>query len=502
METDVNHEDNELAPIPGWDETLPRLTCRARQAYVQTALDRMLRQPLAVHRRLGSVCVIAFELIAFVSRRGVLSIARHDRGLLMDAENAPHDCIDELPVRPTVEGVQKIAILAIAQEAARSLGEWAGEPVDLRGIDQSDWTEYTGIGNEFNNLWTEAAEAVNRIPVAKWRSIAVSIPRLLGLDLALVKASRAAQLGDLSAMEIYHHALASGLQNLRDEETTPHVLVAHILCASHASTAFRAHLETDAKWFQRELQQGGVTPLGWRLLLDSPIGYWRRAFRSGGYDLQLTRLHLLVGQKLSPPRLPPSDFVGSAHDIAWLHELGDNVRHVPPQVWRTLVALHGEAPDVCKEVLGDILPWAASVGSRMPASLRQAGFRTLEQHALSFLLDHVPVEPATRPCLIQHRYQEHEGHAQELITEEAVHLVGRMMSNCLPILWPEIKAGRMRVFFAVWREQRMVIGLRPNPEGSGWGVDQLEGRRRRRIRKEGRAFAERLCATLQSPEPP
>ena len=478
------------------DISVPRMTSRARRAYLQVALDRCLQHPFQVHRRLGSVCVVVFGVIAFVNRRGMVSIARHERGLLIDLEAAPHDCIDELPVRPTAQGAQAIATQAIIHDAARSLGEWAGEPVDLRSLDQSDWSDYAGTGHEFDNLFAEATQLVDAIPSAKWRAIAVAVPRLLGIDLALVKASRAAQLGALSALEIYHHAHRCGLQHLRDDEATPQVLVAHILCATHARPLFMANLQTGAMWLQRELQQEGVTPLGWRLLLDSPIGYWRRAFRSGGYDLQLTRLTLLVGQKLSPPRLPPLEFAAAAHDIAWEHELGDRMRHVPPQVWRTLVALHEETPAVCKEVMGEILPWASSVGAGMPAPLRQAGYRTLEQHALAHLLDHVPDAPVAIPRPTIHRYQEQEGHARELVTAEAVTLVGRMMGNCLPILWPEIQAGRMRAFFGVWREQRIVIGLRPNPEGPGWRVNQIEGRRRKRVRKEGWAFAERLSETL------
>ena len=115
---------------------------------------------------------------------------------------------------------------------------------------------------------------------------------------------------------------------------------------------------------------------------------------------------------------------------------------------------------------------------------------------MAYLLDHVPDAPVAIPRPTTHRYQEQEGHARELVTAEAVTLVGRMMGNCLPILWPEIQAGRMRAFFGVWREQRIVIGLRPNPEGPGWRVNQIEGRRRKRVRKEGWAFAERLSETL------
>ena len=486
-------------PASGFDDSvLPTMTCRARKAYLEAALEQCLRQPFQVHRRLGSFCVVVFGVIAFVNCRGAVSIARHEQGVLMDVDTAPDECVEELPVRPTVQGIRTIAALAIVREAARALGAWAGEPIDLRSLDQSDWSDFVGKGEEFDNLFAEAAQLIEAIPSFKWRAIAVAVPRLLGIDLALVKASRAAQLGDLSALEIYHQAHRCGLQHLRDDEATPQVLLAHILCASHARPSYMPDLQTGAAWLQRELQQEGVTPLGWRLLLDSPIGYWRRAFRSGGYDLQLTRLSLLIGQKLSPPRLPPLEFAAAAHDIAWEHELGDRIRHVPPQVWRTLVTLHEESPAVCKEAMAEILPWAAQVGFCMPAPLRQAGYRTLQQHALAYLMDHMPDAPVATHSPTGHSYQEQEGHVRELVTAEAVTLVGRMMGNCLPALWPEIQAGRMRAYFGVWREQRIVIGLRPSPDGAGWRVDQIEGRRRKRVRKEGWAFAERLCAWLSS----
>lgn len=489
-------EDTALAATDIDDIALPRMTRRARRAYLQVALDRFLQQPLSVHRRLGSVCVVAFGLIAFVNRCGMLSVARHDRGVLSDMDTAPDDCVEELPVRPTAQGVRTIATLAIVQEAARALGEWAGEPIDLRSLDQSDWTDFAGTADGANNLWAEATAAVDAIPAGKWRSIAVAIPRLLGLDFGLVRASRWSALGGMSAMDAYQHARALDVQRVAADKAVPRALVAHCLAVTYERRRLRRlpDLEAVARWLRGKLREGGVTPRGWRLLLDSPLPYWRCAFRRFGYDLDFTTLSLLIGQQLSPPRLPKPAFTWLVHEILWQADLAGRVRNIPPQVWRTLVAQFESAPADRKEYLADLLPWAAAVGLRMPASLRQAGFRTLEQHAIAHLLDHG--EPALGTPRFSHRYEEHEGYAQELAGEEAVCLVGRMMGNCLPTLWPEIEAGRMRVFFAVWREQRIVIGLRPNPAGAGWNVDQLEGRRRRRVRKEGRAFAERLCQSL------
>lgn len=473
------------------------LAPRARQAYLQAALDALLAQPLVAFRRERSVCVVAFGRLAYVNSNGSLSVAWHDGGVLTDVDTALDEAVEELPVRPTVAGVQKLAALALVRHTARWLSDWAGEPVDLRSLDQSPWSEHANSSALQDTLWDDAQRAVQAIPASRWRAIAMAVPRTLGVDLRLVKASRAAMLGDLSPLEAYHHAQALGLQSLASDDPTPAVLRAHILSATYASSTPGTDLTRHARWFRRELQQAGVTPLGWRLLLESPIGYWRHAFRSGGYDLQLAALCLLVGQSLSPPRLPPLAFVAEANDTAWLHDLGDSLRAVPPQVWRTLVALHEQAPSRCTGVLGEILPWAAATGSRMPASLRQAGFRTLEQHAIAYLFERAPSHPVAPEARPPARYEDAEGYAQELTTEEAVSAVGRMMGNCLPQLWPEVETGRMRVFFAVWRGQRLVIGLRAKPGGrAAWELYQAEGRRNRRLPKDGTVFVERLCESL------
>lgn len=460
------------------------LEAQARRAYLAQALDELLAQPTEVYARGNAICVVVFGRIAYINRNGSLSVALHDRGVLLEQEGV-EPAIDDLPVRPTIDGIRQLAQIAIVHRAALALAARRGAPLDLRTYATRDW-EQSGPRQD-EALLEDAARAVNGIAKARWRHIADSIPAALRLDPELRRASRWIGLGQMTALE--------GYQLLRSSDLRPQSLVAgnrtlaaHVLSAGLVEGRPATDLAPAIHAFRSRLTKAGVTNQGWKVLLDSPLGYWKGLHANACYDVELTASALQIGQKLLPPCMPAPGLARAARDTCWAQERPDLLRRVPPQVWRTLAAQYAARPKPTVDDVAEVVLWASTLGSSMDKSLRSAGYETLLRHAFTHGLMAVAGSEG-----IGRQFFEEGAQAVELTTHDSVAHVARIMRNCLESLWPQVDAGDLRVFFGLLDHQRVVFSLERCGYGGDWEVKEVQVRGGRRGTPRVGAFAQRVC---------
>jgi hypothetical protein len=460
------------------------LEAQARRAYLAQALDELLAQPIAVYARGNAICVVVFGRIAYINRNGALSVALHDRGVLLEREGV-EPAIDDLLVRPTLGGIRQLAQIAIVHQAALALASRRGAPLDLRTCATQDWEQSGDRQDEA--LLEDAARAVSALAKARWRRIADSVPAALRLDPELRRASRWVGLGQMDALEEY--------QLLRSADVRPQglvagdrTLVAHALSAASAEGRPAVDLASAIHALRSRLAQAGVTAQGWKLLLDSPLGYWKGLHANACYDLELTASALHIGQKLLPPCMPAPALARAARDTCWAQERPDLLRRVPPQVWRTLAAQYATRPKPTADDVTEIVLWASTHGSGMDKSLRAAGYDALLRHAFTHSL-----MVAAGSEALGRQYVENGTQAVELTTHDSVAHVARIMRNCLESLWPQIEAGDLRVFFGLLHHQRVVFSLERGGYGGDWEVKEVQVRGGGRGTPGVGAFAQRVC---------
>lgn len=454
---------------------------KARRDYLANALDEVLERPLSVHTNGSATCVVLFGRMAFVHRNGIVSIALHDRGLLLDPEGTD-PAVDALPIRPNLQGIQRVAQMAIAEQAGRALAVRRGSLLDLRSSAVGDWEV---SANQDERLMEDALHAVQCLPTALWWRIASTLPSAISMEPALRRAARWVALGQMEPREAYQQLHATAVN---PEALTPceRLLAAHALSASVAEGKVHGSLEAAVRWLHERLKLAGITPVGWRLLLDSPLRYWKDLHWVSCYDIDLTATALLIGQKLDPPALPAPRLARIARVITWEHQEQALLRRVPAQIWRTLAAVCASR-HARREDIREIISWASSLGARMEQSMRSATFEALARHAYSQALT-LGVASDGGP-----RYTESCGQAVELLTLRSVSRVARIMQNCLEIYWPRIEAGELRVFYALLDRRRAVISLRRDGCGA-WCVDEVEYHHARPATEGLTSFADRLCA--------
>lgn len=463
------------------------LEAKARRAYLAQALRELLEQPIAVHARGNAICVVVFGRMACINRNGAVSLALHDRGVLHDMEGS-EPAVDNLPVRPTLCGIRQVAHMAVIELASRSLATRRGAPLDLRAHAARDWE----MDRPRDKVFLEdAARALDAIPKARWRQIAASVPAALRLDPELRSASRWVGLGQMEAVEAYH-LLRSADVRPQALGASDRMVLAHTLSAVSADGKPVTNLQASIHWFRAKLTDAGVTPLGWRLKLDSPLRYWKRLHADACYDLELTASALIIGQKLLPPSLPSLALARAAHDAAWEHEQPNLVRRVPAQIWRTLATRYATRPKPARDDVAEVLLWAATRGYGMDKSLRAAGYDTLVRHAYTHGL--IAAAGSTgQPSGSVRQHIEDGAQAIELTTHHGVVQVARIMRNCLEDLWPQVEAGELRVFFGLVGHQRVVMSLERRGDGRNWSVNEVEVRGGGRAPSDVGAFAQRVC---------
>ena len=415
-------------------------------------------------------------------------MAAYERGVLLDLDFELMPSVECLPVRPRSVGIQRIALQAIYREAAQSLSTWSGEIVDLRERESSIWTIERKLGSQESLLELEVEKVVRDVPKAVWKKIAWRLYRALKLDQSLVEASRWAMLGADNSLDAYDKLRRAGFKPFDIEPGAQRTLAAHAISAAIGAGLRPCSTRESVRSFQLDLYSAGVTPAGWRLLLDSPLKDWIDTMRHESYDIDITALSLMIGQKLSPPRLPDPRFINEIREIKFSNQMGDSLRCIPPQVWRTSYERFEASRRKAIEELQAVIPWAGNLGASMPKGMRNAGWKTFLNRAHDQLI----VEAVCNTAIQPKRF-EHEGFcAIEITSEHALKRIARLMNNCLDTLWPDMEAGFIRIFIATSEDRRAAISLRPRLDGAGWGVDQIAGPSNRDADVRFIDFAERL----------
>lgn len=482
--------------LDDWDgtEAQSRLAARARQAYLQQALNQILLRPLQVHKSHPSICVIVFGRIAFLNRAGALSVALHDRGVLTGIEGGLLEQIESLPIRPTGTGIRSIASYVIYEEAARSLSIRSGGLIDLRLCDSSDWSIEGTIDSEESLLESDAKQAASGLAMANWTKIARQLSRMLCLDRLLVRASKWAILGAYNALDAYDQLRTSQLKLIDVDHAKKRALAANAISAAIADGLKQQDLDDTVRWFRMRLAASGVTRLGWQLLLESKPDYWRKLALRCHYDVEFVALILILAQKLLTPSLPNYRFVAVIQEIALEQDLGNLIGCVPPQVWRRAYERFEEAGSQARSELDEVIPWAAKLGAEMPKSLRNASWATMTRRAIDDFVVELLGTTVQMSSLTPQRFEHEETTAFEVTTQNSARIIGRLMNNCLEAIWPEIEAHSVKVYFAVFENERAVISLRPRSRGLGWRVDEIRGPSNRAADVLFRDFSARLCS--------
>lgn len=465
----------------------------ARKGALQDALRKALAEPLAVHTLSSSTCVILFGQFAYLNREGVLAAAQHDRGVLTEVEGYFPEPLNSLAVRPTAAGVRELAKNAIYLEAARSLAAWGGGLVELTGNWDSDWTP--GLSptalTELSDM--DALSAVSCVPMAVWGQIAKRFAAMLAVDRSLVCTSRWAILGASNPLDAYDQLRRSAFHPLDISPGVERRLVAHAISASIEAREKHQNVDDAVKRFRARLTKFGVRPSGFALLVDTPLGYWRKVLQRGGYDFTTIALTLLLGQRLTAPRLPNAKFVEAIRNIDFDNELDPYLRRVPVRIWREAYQRFSTAPSDAMPELGNIIPWAAKLGAAMPKFLQESSWEILLELATEQIANEVMFETISVGPRHTTIFEDGESTASLMPAEHAVDRICKSVDVRLEYLRQEIEARIVKVFYARSKFGRAVILLRARGVVTGWMVDHVRGAYSQRPDPRFVSFAERLC---------
>jgi hypothetical protein len=276
-------------------------------------------------------------------------------------------------------------------------------------------------------------------------------------------------------------------------------LIANAIAMAFEKRAPPDSVTSAVKWFREFTAENGVNLVGWRLLLESPLGYWSRLLRQG-HDETAVWVALLAGQSCTTPRLPSQFEVRHLVALAYENDVEKVLQHVPPQIWRSLLMqIKGRKRANLTEV-SDVLAWAARTGGSMPKTIRRARWSSLRRHAFEHALSRVDCANLRR-SLTAHAIVKKNGVVARRITNEgALDQLALVMRNCLRQYAVEVEAGNAVIYFALQGKQRAVILLKQSEPGGAWWAEEVKGPANLPAEHSFVEFAWELCTLWNSDE--
>lgn len=470
----------------------------ARWAYAKQAINDLLTLPVRAIRSDQVACAVVFGQVAFLFEPGGFAVASYEHGVLKDADGFGGAWLEGLPIRRSIGQLKELILELAVAKVAYAMSQWRGEPVDLRSNPHMAWALEVSDSKRFE-LEAELRTCLDETPKRVFVRLFDEMAKALAFDTRVASASCWMLLGEQDIGETYQRLqrVAGIAQAQRARRVKS--LVANALALAFERGEAPEDVSWALRWFREMATENGVNRIGWRLLVDSPLAYWRRLLREG-YDETKVWVALLVGQSSFPPRLPNQAEVRRLASLVVENDVERLLCSVPPQIWRSVLKqMRGGKGDDWTEV-SDVLAWAARTGTLMPKTVRRANWPSLRRHAFEHALSRVDHGSLIRPLTAHEIVAKWGIVARRITNAAALEQTALIMRNCLSQYASEVESGCVAIYFAVKEKQRAVIMLLQSEPGGSWCVDEVKGPANLPAEHRFQEFAWELCTLWNKEE--
>lgn len=458
-------------------EGLHRLSAaerRSQRAYARDVIKDLLKIPVKTLRSGPVTCAVVFDRVAFLSEPGGFAVAAYKKGVITDADFMACDWLEGLPLRRSIAELKELILELAAPRVALAMSEWRGEPVDLRSNPHAEWALPRMSDEEPFGLEVDLRACLAEIPKTVFGQLLNDMAKVLAFDRSTASASCWMMLGEPDTNYTYQRLRR--VSGVPEAQRAPH---ARSLIANAITMVFERHeapasVTSAVRRFRELAIETGVTRIGWRLLLDSPLRYWSRLLRNG-HDETKVWIALLSGQALATPRLPAQGDVCQLADLAFENGVEKALKCIPPQIWRSLLIQAKSRRRGNREEVSGVLAWAARTGEWIPKTIRRARWSSLRRHAAEHLLSRIDNANLVRPLNAHALVTKQDIVARRITNEAALEQTALVMRNCLRQYANAVESGAVVIYFAVRGKQRAVIMLEQSEPGGAWWAEEVKG---------------------------